>query len=304
MGKPFASQVYQGRSPKRCLAGILALMMLVWSAPAYSCTLWGATGSSTAGDVTLIAKNRDWKPGQTHDLRQIRPPIGYMYLGLFAYGGDSPGLKAGINEKGLVVVTATASVIPGEERSSADGDPISSHEILTSFATVDELLEHKDRFIRSSYYMVADSTKVAVFEGAPDGKVGVRVTGNGFLAQTNHYISPELQFLNGRASESSRKRYARITKLLDSQSGQLTLENFVSFSEDTNAGPDNSIFRVGSSPKRSSTVATWIVAIPVGGVPELYVTMERAGQPAVAYSGKLDAAFWGVRTAMVKATDS
>lgn len=279
------------------MAGILIVVMPFFAGAAFPCTLWGATGSGTAEKNTLIAKNRDWKPGQTHEIRQILTAGGYTYLGLYACGGESQGLKAGINEKGLVVITATASVIPGDQRSSANGDPISSHEILSGFATVEEVLAQKERFLRSSYYMIADRCSVAVFEGAPDGKTAVRVIDDGYIAQTNHYISPELSFYNGRASASSKKRYERISQLLSSREGKLTLEDFKMFSEDKNAGPDDSIFREGSSAEKSRTVATWIVSIPVSGGPEIYITINDPGKPLKAYSGKLDASFWRVRTA-------
>lgn len=286
------------------LAAITLLVFIFAAAPGESCTLWGATGSGTADGTTIIAKNRDWKPGQSHSLRQVRPAEGHSYLGLFAFGGDSPGLKAGINEKGLAVVTATASVIPKNKRGSDDGDPISSHEILTSFATVDEVVAVKDRFVRSSYYMVADTEKVAVFEGAPDGKVAVRVVDNGYIAQTNHYVSSELQWFNGKASASSKARYERITNLLSSREGQLGMEDFVEFSEDRNAGPDNSIFRAGSDSRKSRTVATWIIAIPKGSMPKLYVNMKDPGKDFRAYSGELDAEFWGIRTASAARSES
>jgi len=225
-------------------------------------------------------------------------------VGLFAFGGDSPGLKGGINEKGLAVVTATASVIPKNERSADGGNHLSSHEILSSFATVDEVLAQKDRFLRSSYYMVADAWKVAVFEGAPDGKTAVRVIDNGVIAQTNHYVSPELQWFNGRASTSSKTRYDRITSLLSSREGRLTISDFVDFSEDKKAGPDNSIFRVGSDSRKSRTVAIWIIAIPEKGSPELYVKMKDPGEDFRAYSGTLDPEFWGVRTASAGRSDT
>ncbi len=283
---------------------VIFLSLSLWTTNAESCTLWGATGSTTRGNITLIAKNRDWKPGQSHQLRQVNIPDGYRYLGLFALGGNSPGLKAGINEKGLVVITATASVIPSSQRSSNDGDPISSHDILSSFASVEEVISNGERFVRSSYYMIADRNHVAVVEGAPGGRSSVRLIDDGFLAQTNHYIARDLQSFNGKASRSSRVRYDRIMSLMSSRTGQLTLDDFIEFSQDTNTGPDDSIFRTGSSENSSRTVASWIVAIPEDGVPELYLTMKNPGEPFKAYSGMLDPGFWDTRTASSGSSDS
>ena len=302
--KPIKIRKTERTRAKKVLAALSLFVFLIWAAPLEACTLWAATGNGTAEGYTILAKNRDWKPGQSHALRQVSIREGYSYVGLFAFGGDSPGLKGGINEKGLAVVTATASVIPKNERSADGGNHLSSHEILSSFATVDEVLAQKDRFLRSSYYMVADGRKIAVVEGAPDGKTAVRVIDDGVIAQTNHYVSPELQWFNGRASTSSKTRYDRITSLLSSRQGQLTMDDFVAFSQDQSAGPDNSIFRTGSNPGKSRTVATWIIAIPPEGSPELYVKMKDPGEDFRAYSGKLDPEFWGVRTASAGRSDT
>jgi hypothetical protein len=82
------------------------------------------------------------------------------------------------------------------------------------------------------------------------------------------------------------------------------MDDFVAFSQDQSAGPDNSIFRTGSNPGKSRTVATWIIAIPPEGSPELYVKMKDPGEDFRAYSGKLDPEFWGVRTASAGRSDT
>jgi len=55
-----------------------------------------------------VVKNRDWWPDHRHEIKRVTPKPGFRYYGLFATGNDEPGLKAGVNEKGLVVVSATA----------------------------------------------------------------------------------------------------------------------------------------------------------------------------------------------------
>ncbi len=73
-----------------------------------ACTLWGAAGSDASGG-TIISKNRDWAPDHTQVLKLRRSTKGYSHFGLYAVGGTEPGIKAGVNEKGLTVITASAS---------------------------------------------------------------------------------------------------------------------------------------------------------------------------------------------------
>ncbi len=273
------------------LIGLFALCLGL--APAASaCTLWGAAGEKVEGGGTLIAKNRDWTPTQVQDVRRVVPRDGFMYLGLFATDEEGTGLKAGVNEKGLVVVTATASVIPGERRGNPDRKSISSSEILKTCSTVEEVTSQLDRFTHASYYLIADKAKVAVIEVGPGGKATARITENGTLAQTNHYLDEPLRILNKKVSQSSRDRYDRIRELLSKDPDGFSLEDFVAFSEDKNAGPDNSICRTGSSPARSRTLATWIIENPASGAPLLYLKVANPDEPERTMRLSLDESFW------------
>ncbi len=91
---------------------ITAALLLYSTRTSTPCTLWGSTGSvNQTGKVTFVVKNRDWKPNRNKVLKIVRPDNGYQYLCLYAAGDDEPGLKAGINRKGLVVIRASASSI-------------------------------------------------------------------------------------------------------------------------------------------------------------------------------------------------
>ena len=81
------------------------------SASLNACTLWAAAGGDASGG-TIISKNRDWKPDHTQVLKVHRDRKGYAYFGLYAEGNKDPGLKEGVNEHGLTVITATAGAIP------------------------------------------------------------------------------------------------------------------------------------------------------------------------------------------------
>lgn len=88
---------------------LIPAFILSFFGNAFPCTLWGSIGSvNQTRDVTFIVKNRDWRPNQTQTLKIVKSAKGYPYLGLYALGDDEPGLKAGINKKGLVIISASA----------------------------------------------------------------------------------------------------------------------------------------------------------------------------------------------------
>ena len=106
-----------GIALKHCLRKHLTLALLVflpclWTNPeAHACTLWAAAGSRVKGGGVIIAKNRDMPPDHRQELRLVKPPGGFRYLGLVAVDRDDASVKAGVNEKGLVIVDAAASWI-------------------------------------------------------------------------------------------------------------------------------------------------------------------------------------------------
>lgn len=278
----------------KTIALILGFSMLAlnFAPAAVACTLWGAAGEKVEGGGTLIAKNRDWEPTQVQEIKRVVPRDGFRYLGLYASDEEGTGLKAGINEKGLVVVTATASVVPDAKRSNPQKKTISTAEILKTFTTVEEVTGQLDRFTHAAFYLVADKDKVAVIEVGPGGKATAKITENGTIAQTNHYLNEQLRILNKKVSKSSRERYDRIRELLSKDLDGLTLEDFVAFSEDKNSGPDNSIYRTGSGPTRSRTLATWIIENPTVGPPLLYLKIADPDKPQKTMRLSLDDNFW------------
>ncbi|MPM99375.1 hypothetical protein SDC9_146566 [bioreactor metagenome] len=71
------------------------------------------------------------------------------------------------------------------------------------------------------------------------------------------------------------------------------MDKFISFSNDRNNGPDNSIMRTGSTPKKSRTLSTWAVSIPKEGAPELYVKLLNPGENEKVIRINADDAFLG-----------
>jgi len=284
-------------SPLLILLSLLFLFFLNINSHARACTLWGSTGKFSAGESTIIAKNRDWKPDNVTIIKKGRKKGGYRYFGIFGEkNGKSTGIKAGVNEKGFAIVSATASSIPKKERKFPGKKFSMNTTILSKFDSVDAVLKEKEIFsrYRPCFFMIGDKNKIAVIEVGPGGKVSVRVAENGILYHTNHYVSnTEFMKFNKKKSKSSKTRFRRISTLLDSYKEPLTVEDFTKVSMDQNDGADNSIWRTGSTPKKSRTLATFIVEIPKTGASKVFIRTADPGKEKKEFRFVLDDEFWG-----------
>lgn len=243
-----------------------------------ACTLWGAAGEAVAGGGALVAKNRDWAPDHRQELRVVQPKGGYRSVVLVAVGGAEPGTKAGVNEKGLVIVSATASQVPAAERQPVEGNRGVINRLLARCAGVEELLKELPAIDRPVFYLVGDRKEIAVIEAAPDGRRCVSRADSGALAHTNHYLACDPGGHARRPSVSSRTRAARIAELLKITGRPFTADDFIGFSEDRHAGPDNSIWRSGGNPSKRRTLSAWVVSIPGSGSPQLYLKLANPGE--------------------------
>jgi isopenicillin-N N-acyltransferase like protein len=127
---------------------------------------------------------------------------------------------------------------------------------------------------------------------APQGRIAVRATGNGILAHTNHYLDEALIGGNVTIGRSSRTRLDRIGEILNGRTAPLTLDEFVTFSQDRHDGPDNSLWRTGSTPTRERTLASWILSLPKEDPPELFCRLANPGVAEKQTKIRLDTAFW------------
>ncbi|WP_051327826.1 carcinine hydrolase/isopenicillin-N N-acyltransferase family protein [Desulfatirhabdium butyrativorans] len=243
-----------------------------------ACTLWGAAGTVVSGGGTLICKNRDWTPNQRQVLEMVIPESGYRYFALRVVHPKGNKTRAAINEKGLVVTSASAGSIPASKRRQLEGHHRLSERIMEQCASVDEVLQHSDWFKAPTFLMLADQHCVAIVEIGPRGVFSVRKTTEGVLFHTNHYLDPKMRPCNERIGESSAARLARIRTLLDQKKAGYTMEDFISMSKDSVAGPDNSIWRTGSRPTKTRTLATWIVEEPMHGDIRLFVRIANPGE--------------------------
>jgi len=243
-----------------------------------ACTLWGGAGADVSGGGTLICKNRDWTPDQRQILELVTPEKGYRYFALRVVHPKGNENKAAINEKGLVVVTATAGSIPSSERKKLEKNHRISSAIMEQCATVEEVLQNTDWFKGPLILMIADRKTLATIEIGPGGAFAVKKTSEGMLFHTNHYLDPEMQKFNQKIGDSSATRFSRIQELLGEKTGNHALEDFAAMSRDSVAGPDNSIWRTGSTSAKTRTLATWIVHQPIQGVSRLFVRIANPGE--------------------------
>ena len=255
---------------KNIFVNLLITVTLLLTAPVEACTLFAANGSVVDDGGTLLVKNRDWEPNQHQVIKFVPAKDGYSYFGLYAEG-PAAGMKAGINEKGLTVVSATAGSIPSKERKNMLNKAGSLAKLLKECASVEEALTRTDLFLGPKILMLADKKSVATIEIGPEGKFSIEQKENDYICHTNHYVAEDMLNFNKKIGQSSQKRYERICQLLDDASSPFSLDVFLNFSNDRNDGPDNSIFRLGSNPANTRTMAVWAVKIPLDSSPEVYV---------------------------------
>ena len=252
------------------LVNLLIAITLLLTAPVEACTLFAANGSVVDDGGTLLVKNRDWEPNQHQVIKFVPAKDGYSYFGLYAEG-PAAGMKAGINEKGLTVVSATAGSIPSKERKNMPNKAGSLTKLLKECASVEEALTRTDLFLGPKILMLADKKSVATIEIGPEGKFSIDQKENDYICHANHYVAEDMLNFNKKIGQSSEKRYERIGQLLDNSSLPFSLDSFLNFSSDQNDGPDDSIFRIGGTSSKTRTMAVWAVSIPMQGSPEVYI---------------------------------
>jgi len=272
------------------LLQLFLLLNLVFGLKASACTLFSATGDRVVGGGTLVAKNRDFQQDSWTYLEPVVPREGYRYLSLSAFeNGEPKRCKGGINEKGLVVVSASTSSLPKELRKGAGG---LSGRLLRKAASVEEAIALKSEMegLRPNFYLLADAQRTALIEIAPGGKVSIKQTKNGTQAHSNHYLAEPYRFFNLKSYPGSYIRLDRVRQLLE-QTPALDEHAFEQFSQDRAAGPDDSLFRVGNN-KTPRTLATWIARLPLSGAPRLQLKLYNQNESEKRVDLLLDKQFW------------
>lgn len=269
------------------------ILILFLPSLSYACTLFAAQGKLTTYGGLVLVKNRDWFPDHHQELRLIRKAGAYQYLGLFAVDGPSPGLKAGVNEKGLVIVSAAADAIPKAVRMSISRTKGLTGRLLSTCAGVDEVLTKGELFYGPTFLMVADATKIAMIEIGLEGKYATEVIQNGIYSHTNHYLIETMLPFNLQIPRSSKERLTLIKKLFSQTPPPYDLPTFLKFSTNQENGPDNSIFRIGGGPKKPRTLAIWAMETYEKEPPLLYVKIMNPGEQEKIFRANLREIFSG-----------
>lgn len=275
----------------RLLATALSIALISGSAAAS--TLWAAAGTS-AGGGTLLSKNQDGPSDQRNILKREPSADGFAWFGLYATGKNDPGLKAGINEKGLSVISAEASSISPKLRGRQSGKHAAISQILSRFASVDELAANADHVFsgsRAIFLLVADRQQVLLAEIGLGGEFVFHAVDDGTLAHTNHYLNKDLAVFNTANTPGSAVRLARINALLKQTPKPYSVREFARMSRDRHDGPDNSLWRSG----KEHTLSSWILQTPASGAPRLRVLIANPGEGEKIHEYTLDEAFWKKR---------
>ncbi len=263
----------------------------------FLCTLWSANGNSTKDNITLIAKNYDWFSDHKTFLKQIPASTNtFAYFGVYAehVKPANRGFVAGINEKGLVIVTADASSIPYKIIDAIKDRKKLLVYLLSNYADIPSIIKNGDIFKTSmpETYLIADKENIMYVEVAIDGKYSIKTENNGILFHTNHYIDKKLLYSNIKIRKSSQLRYERIGSLLSKNTSKFTIDDFITFSNDKNDGPDNSICRTGSNEKSVRTLTSWVVELQKKDYPVIYIKLVNPGEQIKEYRFRTDDKFW------------
>jgi hypothetical protein len=249
----------------------IGLVLFIPFYQAFACTLFGAIGNPVEGGGVLIGKTRDRPKALEQAFIEVLPKSGYGYRGISLKGVRN--VTSGMNERGLIVVSAAASNLEREDKITTVG------RILSKAASVDEVivLAQKGEIKGPIHYLVGDIHKIALLEVFDGHRYEFLVKENGILYHTNHFILEEMKKFNRKIGVSSQARLNRIEKLLGD--GPFTKDKFISYTQDHFNGPgNNSICRHFEVGVRSGerTVSAAIFFLPKDAAPEIWVSL---GQP-------------------------
>lgn len=270
----------------------IILLIILISKNTFACTMWSQIDSNE----TIIAKNRDWIPSHKNILKLIIPKNKiekYKYLALMVVRSNKDRtVSAGINEKGLIVVRSSSPKYK-LDKSKSSGNKV-LHKILSKYDTVDSVLNNL-KILKNSkafFYLFGDKNKTVLIEVSPLGELNIEEKTNGTFSHTNHYIVKNFLKFNKKNNLSSITRKNRINKLLESKNKH-TFKDFIKYCENSQDGPNNSIWRKGNSKSKIRTFASWVVELPKRGSAKLYTKLANSDDKIKIYNSIiLDAKFW------------
>ena len=268
-----------------CVVVAFVLVYLPYSVEA--CTLWAGAGDSIIGGGTMISKNRDWLPDNQQQIRLVSDG-GYRFISLYAIGNQAAGTKAGINEKGFSV--ASASPPSYLEKPENYKGKTSLRALLSRYDSVQSALNalRAGKWTCGPEYLVmSDGKEIACIEVGLNGVYAiVSQTNSGVVYHTNHYVAMSLESLNSSKFSNSLARYNKIKDLLASKE-KFSVDDFRQFSTDA------ILWREGTTPTSTRTLSSWIIRQPPNGTGILYLKMANPGKAIQEYEFTLKDLFDG-----------
>ena len=194
-----------------------------------TCSVWGATGSSTSNNEPFIGMNADEEPSAQKFERvlHVNPDKGFSYK-VTAFTGWV-GYNHGMNEKGLTFAGSLLWTKPAPKKQI--GPPmLVLMKVLNTCSTVEEVKEYFESVpnheLGTDFY-IADTRKFMRVECTYENRV-YKIVENGYLGNTNLLTSPELQHLNGalemKQTLNAETRSKRMAAMFDQYNGEIDAE--------------------------------------------------------------------------------
>lgn len=209
-----------------------------------TCSAWGAAGSSTLNDETLIAMNSDEETmmSKYYKILNINPDKGYRYKVTSLAGWA--GFTHGMNETGLSWAGTLLWTKP-ETPKRLRPPMMVLMKVLNTCANVEEAKAYIDSIPEvelGCVYYIADAQKILHIEFTYEGRVS-KIIENGTQGNTNLVTSHELKHLDIsnqlKQNLNANERSIRMTKLLSDYDGKIDVDLMHNIASDHGDKEDN-----------------------------------------------------------------
>lgn len=226
-----------------------------------------ARGKATLDGKTYLIKNRDMGSEKVEHVilrrryNNARRMIEVNGAGIITFPGN------GINEHGLAISTSGvwSNKMTFDTQSFDKAHALlNSHLILEKCRTVDEAVAYleKEKRMSGMNFIIADKEKAAAVEVTADS-VYVMPDESGIIVRSNHYLAPELVYLNRKSEEysSTYRRYERATNFLQKKHGKIQFQDMLAIASDHENGYQDSLCRHSADETASTTVYSSIIVL-------------------------------------------
>jgi isopenicillin-N N-acyltransferase-like protein len=208
-----------------------------------TCSIWGASGSSTKTGEPFIGMNADEEPmaAKYEAFLDIQPDTGYRYK-VTAFAGWS-AFNHGMNEKGLALASTLLFLKPPEQKVIRPPSFVLM-KALNTCASVEEakaFFESVPNVAVGMVFYLADAEKFMRVECTPAKRI-YEVVENGALGNANMVMNEELKPYDAvpelKQSFNAIPRTKRMQKLLDRYNGAIDEDVMRAIASDHGAASD------------------------------------------------------------------